>query len=71
MKSIKYVDEVVKFGSAKQLEMIVKGILPSIMVVGSDWKGKPVIGSQYANKVEYFERLKGYSTTNILDGIKR
>ena len=64
-------DEVVKFSTAAQLEMIIKSVSPSIMVVGSDWKGKPIIGSQHVDKVEYFERIEGYSTTNILDGIKR
>jgi rfaE bifunctional protein nucleotidyltransferase chain/domain len=71
LKSTKYVDEVVKFSTAAQLEMIIKSVSPSIMVVGSDWKGKPIIGSQHVDKVEYFERIEGYSTTNILDGIKR
>ena len=71
LKSTKYVDEVVKFNSAKQLEMIIKSISPSVIVVGSDWKGKPVIGAQHVTKVEYFDRVDGYSTTNILDGIKR
>jgi len=71
LKSIKYVDEVVKFDNPRQLELIIKSVSPSVMVVGSDWKGKPVVGSQYAADVKYFERISGYSTTNILDGIKK
>ena len=40
---------------------------PDIMVIGSDWKGKSVVGEQYAKKLVFFDRLKGYSTTNILE----
>tara|TARA_R110000744_G_scaffold32112_12_gene75220 strand:- start:2595 stop:2990 length:396 start_codon:yes stop_codon:yes gene_type:complete len=70
LQSTRYVDKVVKFDSAAQLELLIKGVSPSVMVVGSDWKGKPVIGSQYASNVEYFERIDGYSTTNILENNK-
>jgi len=38
-----------------------------IMVIGSDWKGKTVVGEQYANELVFFDRIKGYSTTNILE----
>ncbi len=37
------------------------------MVVGSDWKGKKVIGQEYAGEVKFFERIEGYSTTKILE----
>ena len=44
LKSIKYIDEVVWFDSTKGLENLVKKISPNVMVIGSDWKGKDVIG---------------------------
>ena len=37
------------------------------MVIGSDWKGKKVIGEKYAGKVEFFDRVGDYSTTKILE----
>ena len=39
------VDEVRYFDSDESLEALVKSIKPDIMVVGSDWKDKSVIGS--------------------------
>ncbi|AOV59089.1 hypothetical protein BOW87_gp152 [Synechococcus phage S-CAM3] len=39
------------------------------MVVGSDWKGKEVVGSQYAKSVRFFDRLGDYSTTQTVKGI--
>ena len=71
LKSTKYVDEVVKFNSADQLELIIKSISPAVMVIGSDWRGKTVVGAKYVGDIKYFERIDGYSTTNILDGIKK
>jgi bifunctional ADP-heptose synthase (sugar kinase/adenylyltransferase) len=37
------------------------------MIVGSDYKGKNVIGSQYAKELIFFDRVGDYSTTNILE----
>ena len=67
LKSLKYVDEVVIFNTAEQLELIIKSVSPHFMVVGSDWKDKPVIGSQHCNKLMFFDRVGTYSTTNILE----
>ena len=36
------------------------------MVVGSDWKGKKIVGSEHSKEVVFFDRVEGYSTTNIL-----
>tara|TARA_R100000005_G_C4885415_1_gene134944 strand:- start:181 stop:603 length:423 start_codon:yes stop_codon:yes gene_type:complete len=69
LESIKYVDAVVIFNSSEQLETIVKTLKPDIMMVGSDWKGKTVIGSDYAKEVRFFDRIPGYSTTEIIERI--
>ena len=70
LNSIRYIDEVHYFDSKQGLENLIRKEKPDIMVVGSDWKGKEVVGSQFAGKVEYFERIGDYSTTNILKNIK-
>jgi len=36
------------------------------MVVGSDWRGLPIVGGHLAKRIEYFERIPGYSTTSVL-----
>ena len=44
-----------------------ENISPDILVVGSDWRGKVVVGGVFATEVKFFERLDGYSTTKILE----
>jgi rfaE bifunctional protein nucleotidyltransferase chain/domain len=67
--NLKAVDEVEVFSSDEELEMWIKQIKPSIMVVGSDWQNKNVIGSQYAKRLEFFERINDYSSTKTIQDI--
>jgi len=69
LESIEWVDEVHIFHNTVGLELLVKNINPDIMVVGSDWRGKPIVGSQYTKEVKYFDRIDGYSTTQIIKNI--
>lgn len=69
LQNLKAVDIVLFFASDCQLEGIVKIIKPDIMLVGSDWKDKPVIGSQYAKELKFFDRIDEYSSTKIIQGI--
>jgi rfaE bifunctional protein nucleotidyltransferase chain/domain len=69
LKSIRYVDVVHVFDTRQELEELLYSISPDIMVVGSDWKGKEVVGSQYAKSVRFFDRLGDYSTTQTVQGI--
>ena len=68
LQSIKYIDEVVSFGSDTVLEEQIKLASPDIMVVGDDWKNKKIIGGHLVDNKLYFKRLIGYSTTDILRG---
>ena len=68
LESIKYIDKVITFNSTQGLDDTIETILPNIMVIGSDWKGKTVIGQQYTDKLIFFDRIGDYSTTNILNG---
>ena len=70
LENIKYIDEVVIFNSRDELENEIKQLRPDIMVVGSDWKGKEVVGGQYSTELKFFDRLEKYSTTKILDRVK-
>ena len=69
LESIKYIDDVVIFDSEDNLIKIIKQYEPDIMMVGSDYKDKKVIGSSHANKLVFFERIDGYSTTKVLQNI--
>ena len=69
LSAIKYVDMVLPFNSTEELEIKIKYWSPTVMVIGSDWKGKKVIGQEYAGKVDFFDRIEGYSTTDIMGKI--
>ena len=66
LKSLRFVDEVYIFNTEQELTEMVQSIKPDLMVVGSDYKHKRVIGADYAKKLEFFEKIDGYSTTKIL-----
>ena len=69
LANLKSVDEVRFFGSDKELENLVKEVKPDIMVVGSDWKDKSVIGSYWAAKLIFFDRIGEYATTKTIESI--
>jgi len=70
LQSLRSIDEVRSFNDTQGLEDLIKEISPDILVIGSDWRGKKVVGEQYATKLQFFERIDGYSTTSILKYIK-
>lgn len=67
MKQIKGVDSVVGFATQQELEKSIKNWNPDYLIVGSDYKGKDVLGSQYCKEVIFFERIPNYSSTNIIN----
>jgi D-beta-D-heptose 7-phosphate kinase/D-beta-D-heptose 1-phosphate adenosyltransferase len=69
LENLKSVDEVKFFSSDQELEELIKSFQPDIMVVGSDWRGKSVIGSYYASKLIFFDRIGDYATTKIIQDI--
>ena len=66
LQSIKYIDKVIPFDSTDELNDTIKWYKPDIMVIGSDWKDKKVIGKIFANKLIFFDRIGNYSTSQIL-----
>ena len=67
MQNFKAVDEVVFFGSDEELIDIIKRYNPDIRVIGSDWKGKTVVGEEFCKEIVYFDRVSDESTTRTLD----
>jgi D-beta-D-heptose 7-phosphate kinase/D-beta-D-heptose 1-phosphate adenosyltransferase len=63
------VDKVVDFATKHDLERLIEEMAPDILIVGSDWREKEVVGAQYAKEVRFFERIDGYSTTKIIQDI--
>ena len=69
LENLKSVNEVFTFDSDLELESLANTINPDIMIVGSDWKGKKVIGSEYAKELVFFERIGDYATTRTIENI--
>jgi len=69
LENLKAVDEVRFFSNDKELEGLVKSYQPDIMIVGSDWKDKSVIGSYWAAKLIFFDRIGEYATTKTIEDI--
>lgn len=69
MLSLRTVDDVTHFSTNEELEDIVFQCQPDVMIVGSDYKDKPVIGSEYAKKLIFFDRIEEYSTTKTIQSI--
>jgi len=67
LKNLKAVDEVVVFDSDDELINWVR--LCDIMVKGSDYRGKPIVGEEVCKNIVFFERIDGYSTTNTIQNI--
>ena len=68
LESLIYVDEVVIFNTAEELEGRVESIRPKFIVIGSDYKDRKVVGGEHARSgIKFFERIGEYSTTNILN----
>ena len=69
LENLKVVHRVAVFDNDSQLAAMVEFIKPHFMVVGSDWKGKSVIGSMSAAKLVFFDRVGDYATTKTVQGI--
>ena len=67
--ALQAVDEVRYFDSDESLEALVKDVKPDVMVVGSDWKDKSVIGSYWAAELKFFDRIEKYATTKTVESI--
>lgn len=67
LSNLKSVDEVKIFGTDEELIALIQDC--DILVKGSDYKGKSVLGEKYAKQVIYYDRYKDYSTTKIIQDI--
>lgn len=67
LESIKFVNEVVVFDSREELINLVKEYQPDYMIIGSDYVGQPVYGSEYSKNLIFFDKIEGYSSTKILN----
>ena len=64
LKNLRAVDEVLDFGSNIELMTIIDSC--DIRVIGSDWKGKEIVGEDLC-EIKFFDRVNDESTTKTLE----
>lgn len=69
LAALKSVDRVDVFDTDEELVNLIRDYKPNIMVKGSDYKGKPIIGSEFCKEIKFYDRLEKYSTTNKIQDI--
>ena len=69
LQNLKAVDIVEFFDSEQELIDLIKLYKPSVMVKGSDYRGRSVIGETYVPEVFYYDRVGDYSTTKAIENI--
>ena len=69
LTALKCVDLVWVFNSDQELINQIKLFQPDIMVKGSDYEGKSIVGAEYCKEIKFMELEDGYSTTNIIQRI--
>ena len=67
LAALKSVDEVFVFDTDDELRSLIQAC--DIMVKGSDYRNKPIVGQEICKQIVFFERLNGYSTTNKIQDI--
>jgi D-beta-D-heptose 7-phosphate kinase/D-beta-D-heptose 1-phosphate adenosyltransferase len=68
LSSIKYVDHVLPFASNHELESHINTIKPKYMVIGDDYRGRDIIGSQFIEEIIYVTR-DGKSSSGLIESI--
>ena len=71
LESLKYVDAVWIFHDDDELEEIIENYKPDIMVKGSDYRDKPIIGAHLCKEIKFYDRTNHSTTKTIQDIISR
>jgi rfaE bifunctional protein nucleotidyltransferase chain/domain len=69
LSALKFVDRVEIFDSDQELENLIKEFQPDVMVKGSDYQDKKIIGAEYCKEIKFYARFGKYSTTNKIQNI--
>lgn len=66
---LKCVDEVFIFDTDQELIDLMRGY--DVMVKGDDYQNSPIIGEDTGIKIVFYPRIANYSSTSIIERIKR
>ena len=67
MSMLKPVNSVKVFDTDEELVDLIRQYQPDVMVKGSDWKGKTILGEEYCKEIVFYERTNGQSTTKTIE----
>ena len=68
LKSLRFVDEVVTFGSDDELRAKIREYSPHIMCIGEEYRNRTIIGEGYVGRVIYVDKFHDLSSTKIING---
>ena len=71
LRSIKWIDEVVTFSTDLELEELIKDFSPDILLIGSDYKDKKIIGDEWTREILFFERYSDLRSTKIIQELEK
>ena len=69
LQNLKSVDIVEFFDNEEELIKLIKLYKPSVMVKGSDYQGKRIVGEDLIPKIFFYDRIDNYSTTKTIQHI--
>lgn len=69
LNELKSVDRVEIFDTDQELINCIKNYQPDIMIKGSDYINKPIIGQEYCKQIIFYDRLTKYSSTSKIQSI--
>jgi len=69
LRSLKFTSGVVIFDTDQELIDTIKSYQPDMMIKGSDYKGKPIIGASFCKEIKFYDFVDGYSTTKTIQDI--
>lgn len=67
--ALRSVDRVDIFDTDQELIDYIKNFSPDVMIKGSDYRNKPIIGSEFCKEIKFYDRLEKYSTTSKIQDI--
>lgn len=69
LRSLKFTSGVVVFDTDQELIDTIKLYQPDVMIKGSDYKDKPIIGASFCREIKFYDFVDGYSTTKTIQDI--
>ena len=65
LEAVKYVDEILKYNTEKELFEILRMLRPDVRILGSDYEGKYFTGQELNIPIYYHKRNHNYSSSNL------